>query len=94
MTLYAPEPPVWRVQGVPGRSLSDKFGLCEREKQAGRSNVHTSRLEIEVGDGEKQGPGCDRAERGKERRRITSGTLSEKYSYDEQELTVEFPTAN
>ena len=88
MTLYAPEPPVWRVQGVPGRSLSDKFGKCER------SNVHTSRLEIAVGDGEKQGPGCDRAERGKERRRITSGTLSEKYSYDEQELTVEFPTAN
>ena len=78
--------------------LSDKFAKSETVRREGknkaRSNVHTSRLEIEVADREKQSSGSDRGNIGQERRRMRSGSLSEKYSYDEQELTVEFPNAN
>ena len=88
MTLYAPEPPVWRSRRARSESvcLSDKFANSEPVSAGGKnkaiSNVHTSTSEIEIADRTKQNLGSLRGKPGKERRRIRSGcsSLSEKYS--------------
>ena len=101
MTLYAPEAPARPAPPPSTRSrLSDKFGKSESVPT--QRKVHTATLEIDVKDRKTTSSGSHIGNPGKERRRITSGTLSEKYSpnssrsyiNDESDLIVDFPMSN